>query len=97
MYERCPDRVVGLRTADGAGGVVAIVQEGWLQVLSLHVDPARRRQGVAASLLAACGALAAGRRLYLQVELANAPALALYRAAGFTGSHDYHYREAPPR
>lgn len=96
VLERCPDRVVGLRTADDAGSVVAILQDGWCQVLSLHVDPAQRRRGVGASLLAACGAMAAGRRLYLQVELANAAALALYRAAGFIRSHDYHYREAPP-
>ena len=37
------------------------------------------------------------RRLYLQVESANAPAHAFYERAGFTRSHGYHYRAAPRR
>jgi len=37
------------------------------------------------------------RRLYLQVESANAPAHAFYQRVGFARSHGYHYRAAPRR
>jgi ribosomal protein S18 acetylase RimI-like enzyme len=33
--------------------------------------------------------------MYLQVMHNNAPALALYRRAGFEPLYSYHYREAP--
>lgn len=34
-------------------------------------------------------------RVFLQVEVDNAPAQALYRRLGFHNSHRYHYRVAP--
>ncbi len=34
-------------------------------------------------------------RVFLQVEVDNAPAQALYKRLGFRYSHRYHYRVAP--
>jgi ribosomal protein S18 acetylase RimI-like enzyme len=54
-----------------------------------------RRQGCARSVLSAIEAWAAAQgctHLYLQAEAANAPALALYEAAGFRVAGRYHVR-----
>lgn len=71
---------------------------GWAGLTAIEVDPAHRRQGlgtaVTASLAAAAVAYGA-RRLYLQVEDANAAARRLYRRIGFADHHGYHYRVAP--
>lgn len=56
------------------------------EILTLGCRPAARRRGVARALLAqAQSALAklGTRRLYLEVAVDNAAALALYKAAGF--------------
>jgi ribosomal protein S18 acetylase RimI-like enzyme len=94
---RSPDPVVPLVAAGGAGRATVVLHERWSIILALEVDPGRRRQGIAAALLRAWARAAEGRRLYLQVHRDNGPALALYRAAGFTRSHGYHYRRAPRR
>jgi N-acetylglutamate synthase len=94
---RSPDPVVPLIAAGGAGRAVTVLQRGWSLVLALEVDPAHRRGGVASALVRAWAQLAGARCLYLQVERDNAPAKALYAAAGFTRSHGYHYRRAPVR
>ncbi len=62
------------------------------------MHPAHRRRGLAMAITAALAAAAAARGatgIYLQVEDGNAPARALYRQAGFTDHHGYHYRVAP--
>jgi N-acetylglutamate synthase len=94
---RSPDAVVPLVAAGGAGRAVTVLQRGWSLVLALEVDPAHRRRGVASALVRAWAQLAGTRCLYLQVERENAPAHALYAAAGFARSHGYHYRRAPRR
>jgi GNAT superfamily N-acetyltransferase len=61
--------------------------------------PAARNQGLSRAL---CGELlarargAGARWAYLQVDAANAPALAVYRRLGFTHGYDYHYRARDP-
>ena len=66
--------------------------------LDLQEDPGYRRQGLGAAITAAACEHAARRavaRVFLQVEVNNEPAQALYRGLGFRYSHRYHYRVAP--
>ncbi len=72
------------------GGLVAMAC-GWMILEELHitlvaVDPLRRRQGLGALVLQALlelGRSHGARHATLEVSTANAPALALYAAAGF--------------
>lgn len=59
--------------------------------------PRARGKGAARHMLAALAGWAGAhgaRRVYLQVERNNAPALRLYEQAGFGEVCDYHYRIA---
>jgi N-acetylglutamate synthase len=85
----------GSRTV--AIGRVAAAGE-WAGLTAIEVDPAYRRRGLAVAVTTALIARAAAHstpRIYLQVEDANAPALALYHRLGFTTHHAYHYWVAP--
>ena len=93
--------MVGLEAkqpSDAAGFAMWRDLGGEAELLAIGVDPAKRRQGAAQALLTAAQAqaLAAGAsRLYLEVDAANAAALALYRAGGFqqTGLRKAYYRD----
>jgi N-acetylglutamate synthase len=96
------DRVafVGL-DLDGRRVAVArgAVDDGWLGVMAVEVEPAYRRQGLATAVTAALwqwGAANGATRSYLQVFGDNAAALALYEKLGYWVHHDYHYRAQPP-
>jgi len=81
-----------------AVGRVAVAAE-WAGLTAVEVHPGHRRRGLATAITAALAAAAAGRGvtgIYLQVEDGNLPARRLYRRAGFTAHHGYHYRVAPP-
>jgi GNAT superfamily N-acetyltransferase len=85
---------------DGAPAAVGLgVTDGdWMGVFSMLTLPACRRRGLAASVLAALAGAARARglgHLYLQVELENEAARALYHRAGFREAYRYHYRRAP--
>jgi ribosomal protein S18 acetylase RimI-like enzyme len=90
-----------LSIRDG-GEVLAIarlsIAEGWAGITAVEVSPGHRRQGLGAAITAAA-CLQAERRgpanVFLQVEVGNAPARALYERLGFRSSHRYHYRVAP--
>jgi ribosomal protein S18 acetylase RimI-like enzyme len=84
---------VARRDGEPAGVGFGVRERGWLGVFGMGTAPAHRRQGVAGAVL---GALAEGGDTYLQVEVDNGPAQLLYRAAGFTPSHQYHYRVSAP-
>ncbi|SDX79583.1 Acetyltransferase (GNAT) family protein [Modestobacter sp. DSM 44400] len=74
------------------------VAGGWLGVTAVTVHEQHRRRGLGTALMAALLAWGAGRgatSVYLQVVSDNAPALALYRRAGFIEHHRYHYRRRP--
>lgn len=67
------------------------VDEGWLGVTAVEVDPAHRRRGLATHLLAGALEWAGTRNVYLQTEPGNEPALALYEKLGFRRHHVYRY------
>lgn len=85
-------RQQGSATAAG----FAVIHDGIACVESVVTDPAFRRQGQARRLLGAMLAWAIEHHAQgaaLQVEKANATAIALYRGMGFlTTLYDYHYR-----
>jgi ribosomal protein S18 acetylase RimI-like enzyme len=89
----------GVARVDGAPAAAALfVVDGDVTVIAAMrtVDEMRRR-GAARTLLATSAQWAAARgasRALLQVDRDNNPALALYRAAGFTTHNGYHYRVA---
>jgi ribosomal protein S18 acetylase RimI-like enzyme len=68
------------------------VTRNWLGIFHVETAPSARRQGLAR---AAVGELVrwarthGARRAYLQVQDDNTPAIALYRALGFTAHHTY--------
>ena len=72
------------------------------EILDIAVDPAARRNGLGARLLAAALAAAAtrgARRCFLEVRASNAGAQAFYRAAGFVedGRRKDYYRSGQGR
>ncbi len=72
----------------GLGFILARVAADEAEVLTIAVAPEARRQGLGGRLLAAAmaGAVARGAAsMFLEVADRNAPARALYEAAGFTG------------
>jgi GNAT superfamily N-acetyltransferase len=84
-----------------AGRTLAVgrvaVAAGWAGLTAVEVHPDHRRRGLATAITAALAAEVAARGvtgIYLQVEDGNAAARAVYRRAGFTDHHGYHYRIA---
>jgi ribosomal protein S18 acetylase RimI-like enzyme len=81
-----------------AAVVRGAVDDEWLGVMALEVDPGYRRRGLAAALMRALwawGAAHGARRSYLQVWADNAPAVTLYEKLGYWVHHDYHCRTEP--
>lgn len=94
---------VGFASILHDGHVVAIgrgvVTHGWLGINAVEVAPAHRRRGLASDVLAGLATWARGpgvRGVFLQVDLANTTAHAMYRAAGFVDHHVYRYLRPPP-
>ena len=74
------------------------IADGWAGLTAVEVNPDHRRAGLGRAITAAACAEAARRdvgRVFLQVEVGNAAARALYERCGFRYSHRYHYRMAP--
>ncbi|WP_229400709.1 GNAT family N-acetyltransferase [Micromonospora okii] len=88
-----------------AGGELLAVGRGtvtgggrWLGLSLIEVLPHARRRGLAGRVvhaLAEWGAALGATDVFLQVEQRNTPAVALYRALGFTTHHTYLTRVAP--
>ncbi|MEO7261290.1 MAG: GNAT family N-acetyltransferase [Jatrophihabitantaceae bacterium] len=86
------------RDGSVVGVARGVVDESWLGVSAVEVAPGHRRSGVASALMRALrdwGRSHAATRCYLQVEVGNSGALALYQRLGFIEHHRYHYRLAP--
>lgn len=99
FLERLAGRAGFASTGDARNGVAAvgltIVAPPHAGVFSMLTLPEQRRRGFAEAVLGAIARFALARgatRLYLQVEVANAPARALYARAGFVEAYRYHYR-----
>lgn len=88
-FAMVPGRAVGR-------GAVTSAPDGtpWLGISSVRVSPAHRRQGQARAVCEALlrwGAEAGARRAYVQVEVDNHAAIALYTALGFRLHHQTRY------
>lgn len=83
----------------GASGVgFGIVDGRWLGIFGMATASAQRRRGVARAMLAALAERAralGATHAYLQVEVDNDAAHALYEGLGFARAHRYHYRSLP--
>ena len=89
-------RLVSPTTGETVGLATAVAERGFAGLSNVVVAPAFRRQGAAAQLLRALAAWAVregAQTLWLQVLEDNAPALALYRKAGFDVLSRCHYRQ----
>lgn len=74
------------------------VDDGWLGVTCVEVDPDHRRQGLAGAVMDALeswGRRRTATRAVLEVETDNPSALALYDRRGYWHHHDYRYRTEP--
>lgn len=83
-------REKGITTACGAAGF----GQGWLGVHGMRTAASNRLQGLARRVLVGMALEAERRgieRAFLQVDMGNAPALALYRRAGFVTAWPYAY------
>jgi ribosomal protein S18 acetylase RimI-like enzyme len=94
-----PTAFAAIPEAQGMAAVgMAVVDEGWIGLFEVAVDPACRRRGHARRIvntLMAWGGAHGGRHGYLQVETANLPARRLYHRLGFREAYRYWYRVAP--
>lgn len=92
-----------LAEAYGPGGDVlargrSALDDDWLGLHDLVVDPAHRRRGLALALLRELldhGAAAGATTAWLHVETGNDAALALYERLGLRVHHELRYRIAP--
>ncbi|MBS0453093.1 MAG: GNAT family N-acetyltransferase [Proteobacteria bacterium] len=80
-----------------AAGAISF-SHGWASVHGMRTVQSARGRGLAGRVLAGLAQAALYRgfeRVFLQVEAGNAPALALYRRAGFTTAWTYRYWQRP--
>lgn len=80
--------------SDGFALIRAVA--GDVELLTLAVDPARQRQGIADHLMSEWMAQAEGEHAFLEVAADNAPAQSLYQKHGFaeTGRRKAYYSRA---
>lgn len=90
---------VSIRSGDEVLAIARLsLSDGWAGITAVEVNPAHRRQGLGTAITAAACREAACHgtsNVFLQVEVTNAAARALYERLGFRYSHRYHYRVAP--
>jgi GNAT superfamily N-acetyltransferase len=90
---------LSIRSGEDVAAIARLsLAEGWAGITAVEVAKTHRRAGLGSALNREAFAQAAARgvhRVFLQVEVDNAPARALYERNGFRYSHRYHYRIAP--
>jgi len=88
-----------LERGEEALATLICVHDGDLAGLfEIATDKAVRKQGLGRQLILSAlkwARLRGARQAWLQVEAANAPALALYHSLGFEEAYRYHYRRPP--
>jgi ribosomal protein S18 acetylase RimI-like enzyme len=95
------DDVIFAAVRDGEGCVAigrGAVDDGWLGVSAVEVDPAQRRTGLAGTVMNALwqwGRSRGAAHGYLQVADDNEPAIDMYSGLGYWVHHDYRYRIDP--
>ena len=103
IAERTPQpRRFAMLQCDGATAAVGltVVTGDWAAIFLMRTHPAHRRQGLARDILAALAEwakTAGATHAYLQVEAANAPAIALYKAIAFETAYSYSYWRPEPK
>ena len=98
MLERIEPASAYALAGEDLGVGLAVCERGWAGLFCVATAASARRRGIARNVVHALTRWAAARgarRIYLQVETANAPAHALYAGVGFRRSHGYHYRVGP--
>lgn len=94
-----PKRYAEVSVAGLTAGVgLAVAHQDVVGVFDVYTDPARRRAGIARSLvtsLLAWGVDGGAELAYLQVSGTNDAAIALYRALGFDTAYTYVYARPP--
>jgi ribosomal protein S18 acetylase RimI-like enzyme len=78
-----------------AGCGIGVVEDGWVGLFDIVVDPDRRRQGIATEIVSALldhSAEMGARWAYLQVLERNEAAKRLYTGLGFSELYRYWYR-----
>jgi N-acetylglutamate synthase len=95
VFRDLAGRATFARLGDDAAVGIAVDHDGLVGLFCLAVDPARRRSGLGTAIVRALLAGARARTAYLQVEEANAPAVALYEQLGFSEAYRYCHRLAP--
>ncbi|HTR93889.1 MAG TPA: GNAT family N-acetyltransferase [Trebonia sp.] len=90
---------LSIRSGDDVAAIARLsLAEGWAGITAVEVAKTHRRAGLGSALNREAFAQAAARgvhRVFLQVEVGNAPARSLYERNGFRYAHRYHYRLAP--
>jgi N-acetylglutamate synthase len=98
VFERIEPATAYALAGEDLGVGLAVCERGWAGLFCLATAAHARRRGIGRQVVHGLTRWAVergARRLYLQVESANAPAQALYARTGFRRSHGYHYRVAP--
>jgi ribosomal protein S18 acetylase RimI-like enzyme len=90
---------LSIRSGDDVAAIARLsLAEGWAGITAVEVAKTHRRAGLGSAISREAFAQAAAHgvhRVFLQVEVDNTPARALYERNGFRYSHRYHYRMAP--
>ena len=94
VFTRLAGRATFARSDDVAVGI-AVEDRGLVGLFCLAVDPRWRRTGRGTEMVRALLSRAAASTAYLQVEEANAPAVAMYERLGFVEAYRYCHRVAP--
>jgi N-acetylglutamate synthase len=94
------DAPVGFATLRSEGVPVAVgqvvLERDWGGLFCIATAPGFRRRGAGSALVGALARYAAdrgARRLYLQVDAGNSPAISVYEKFGFSTLYHYWYRE----